>query len=121
MTHSDKLHKHVTCKYHHDANSFFDVFFLLLSSLFVRGGVHSTMLNAVNPGLRPQTTGTQICCFNYQISKTNNESALDRDTSVKQTRWGLTGGYRRILNLKDCWKCLRVFYNRPYAAIYSLH
>lgn len=98
----------------------FSMFFLLLSTLFVRGGVRSTMLNAVNPGLRPQTAGTQICCFNYQISKTNNKSALDRDTSGKQTCWGLTGGYRRILNLKDGWTSLHVLYNRPYAVILTV-
>lgn len=112
MTHSDKLHKHA-CEYHHDANSFF-CFFLLLSTLFVRGGVHSTMLNAVNPGLRPQTAGTQICCFNYQISKTNNKSALDRDTSGKPTRWGLTGGYRRVPFLKARRKSPHVFYTQSF-------
>lgn len=98
----------------------FSMFFLPLSTLFVRGGVHSTMLNAVNPGLRPQTAGTQICCFNYQISKTNNKSALDRDTSGKQTRWGLTGGYRRILNLKDGRKSPHVLYNGPYVVILTV-
>lgn len=62
------------------------------------GGVHSTMLNAVNPGLRPQTTEIQICsCLNYRISKTNNTSALDRDAAGKQTTSGLTDGYRHIL------------------------
>lgn len=99
----------------------FSMFFLLLSTLFVRGGVYFTMLNAVNPGLRPQTAGTQICCFNYQISKTNNKSALDRDSSVKQTRWGLPGGYySRIVNLKDVWKSLYVLYNRPYRILLYL-
>lgn len=72
-------------------------FLLLLSTLFMVGGVHSTMLNAVNPGLRPQTTEIQICsCLNYQISKTNNKSALDRDAGGKQTSSGLTDGYRHI-------------------------
>lgn len=74
----------------------FPCFFL--SSLFKGGGVHSTMLNAVNPGLRPQTTEIQICsCLNYRISKTNNTSALDRDAAGKQTTSGLTDGYHHIL------------------------
>lgn len=80
----------------------FSVFFLLLSTLFVRGGVRSTMLNAVNLGLRPQTAGTQIRCFNYQISKTNNKSALDRDTCGKHTCWGI----KNVVG--------KVFYHRPY-------
>lgn len=80
----------------------FSMFFLLLSTVFVRGGVHSTMLNAVNPGLRPQTAGTQICCFNYQISKTNNKSALDRDTSGKLTCWG--GGLQEVIVILWIWK-----------------
>ena len=61
-------------------------------------GVHFTMLNAVNPGLRPQTTEIQICsCLNYRISKTNNKSAFDRDAGGKQTTSGLTDGYHHIL------------------------
>lgn len=88
-----------------------------LSTLFVRGGVHSTMLNAVNLGLRPQTAGTQICCFNYRISKTNNKSALDRNTCGKQTCCGIRGGYRCFLNLKDGWKGPHVFYDRPYVSL----
>lgn len=44
------------------------------------------MLNAVNPGPRLQTTEIHICsCLNYQIYKTNNESALDRAADGKQT------------------------------------
>lgn len=75
------------------------MFLIFLSTLFKDGGVHPTMLNAVNPGLRPQTTEIHICsCFNYQISKkTNNKSASDRDAGVKQTTSGLTDSYRRVL------------------------
>lgn len=74
------------------------IFPCFLSTLFKGGGAHSTMLNAVNPGLRPQTTEIQICSsLNYQISKTNNKSALDRDAGGKQTTSGLTDGYHHIL------------------------
>lgn len=74
------------------------LFMFFLSTLFTGGGVHSTMLNAVNPGLRTQTTEIQICsCLNYQISKTNNTSAIDRDVGGKQTTSGLTDSYRHIL------------------------
>lgn len=56
------------------------------------------MLNAVNPGPRPQTTEIQICsCLNYRLSKTNNKSDLDRDASGKQTTSGLIDGYNRSL------------------------
>lgn len=56
------------------------------------------MLNAVNPGLRSQTTEIQICsCLNYRISKANNTSALDSDAASKQTTSGLTDDCRHIL------------------------
>lgn len=82
-------------KFQHTNSSFFVVVVgVVLSSLFNGGGLHSTMLSAVNPGLRPQTTEIQICgCLNYWISKTNNKPAFDRDAAGEQT----TSGFIAIL------------------------